>query len=144
MSYIRILVHCVWTTKDRIPFLNDEVREKVIYHIRENSLKKGIYIDHINGYHQHLHALISLGGKQNVSDIMQLIKGESSFWINKYKMTRMRFEWQDDFYSVSVGMSQLETLRKYIRNQVEHHKKVSFEDELGKIIEEYKLQGKLD
>ena len=140
MSYLRILVHCVWTTKNRIPFLKDEIRDKVIYHIRENAQKKDIYIDHINGYYQHLHALISLGGKQNASDVLQLIKGESSFWINRNKLTRMRFEWQDDFYTVSIGISQLETLRKYIRNQPEHHMTVSFEEELEKIIQEYKLQ----
>jgi putative transposase len=140
MSYVRILVHCVWTTKNRIPFLRDEIREKVINHIRENSLRKGIYIDHINGYYQHLHALISLGGKQDVSDVMQLIKGESSFWINKNKLTRLRFEWQDDFYSVSIGISQLYTLRQYIRNQPGHHAVVSFEEELEKIIEEYQLK----
>jgi putative transposase len=140
MSYVRILVHCVWTTKNRIPFLRDEIREKVINHIRENSLRKGIYIDHINGYYQHLHALISLGGKQDISDVMQLIKGESSFWINKNKLTRLRFEWQDDFYSVSIGISQLYTLRQYIRNQPGHHAVVSFEEELKKIIEEYQLK----
>ena len=144
MSYLKILVHCVWTTKNRIPYLNDEIRNKVIYHIRDNAQKKGIYIDHINGYYQHLHALISLGGKQNISDIMQLIKGESSFWINRNRLTKMRFEWQDDFYSVSIGMLQLKTIREYIRNQPEHHKKISFEDELEKIIQEYNLQKTLD
>jgi putative transposase len=144
MSYIRIWLHCVWTTKNRIPFLRDEIRNKVIYHIRENAKGKGIYIDHINGHIEHLHALISLGGKQDISKIMQLIKGESSFWINKSKLTSMRFEWQDDFYSVSIGMSQIETLRQYIRNQVEHHKVITFEEELEKIIREYKLRKELD
>lgn len=138
MSYVKILVHCVWTTKNRYPFLKDEIRGKVIYHIRENSLKKGIYIDHINGYYEHLHALISLGRKQNIADVMQLIKGESSFWINKNKLTKTKFDWQEDFYAVSVGMSQLETLRRYIRNQPVHHRKVHVEDELERIIEEYK------
>jgi len=140
MSYIRIWVHCVWTTKNRIPYLRDDIRSKVIYHIRENAKLKGIYIDHINGHHEHLHALISLGGKQTISDIMQKIKGESSFWINKNKVTSLRFEWQDDFYAVSIGMSQAENLRKYIRNQEEHHKKVSFQNELDMLIEEYQLQ----
>jgi len=140
MSYLKILVHCVWATKNRFPFLNDEIRDKVIYHIRENALKKGIYIDHINGCVQHLHALISVGGKQNVSDIMQLIKGESSFWINRNKLTKLKFEWQDDFYSVSVGISQVNILRQYIRNQPNHHRKASFENELERFIEEYQLQ----
>lgn len=144
MSYVKILVHCVWATKNRFPFLKDEIRDKVIYHIRENSMKKGIYLDHINGYYEHLHALISLGGTQDISEVMQLIKGESSFWINKNKLTRMRFEWQDDFYSVSIGMPQLETIRHYIRSQPVHHARASYEEELDKIIEEYNLQRKLD
>jgi REP element-mobilizing transposase RayT len=140
MSYVRIWLHCVWTTKDRVPYLRDQIRDEVISHIRENAKLKSIYIDHINGYHEHLHALISLGGKQNTSDIMQKIKGESSYWINKNELTRLKFEWQDDFYSVSIGMSHLDYLREYIRNQVRHHHNISFEEELSKIIEEYKLE----
>ena len=140
MSYVRIWVHCVWTTKDRIPYLKDQIRDKVISYIRENSKLKGIYIDHINGHHDHLHAIISLGGKQNTSDIMQRIKGESSFWINKNKLTKLRFEWQDDYYAVSIGMDQLGNLREYIRNQGLHHQKVSLQEELNNLIEEYKLE----
>jgi len=134
----------VWTTKKSIPYLRDEIRDEVIHHIRNNAELKGIYIDHINGYHEHLHALVSLGGQQTVSEIMQKIKGESSFWINKNKLTRLKFEWQDDFYSVSIGMSQLENLRKYIRNQEQHHQKISFQEELDSLIEEYKLQRMRD
>jgi putative transposase len=129
----------VWTTKERVPYMRDHILDEVIFHIRENAKLKNIYVDHINGYHEHLHAIISLGGKQNISDIMQKIKGESSYWINKSKLTRLKFEWQDDFYSVSIGMSQLNNLREYIRNQGHHHQKVSFQDELNNIIEEYKL-----
>jgi putative transposase len=140
MSYIRIWVHSVWTTNKRIPYLTDKIREEVIYHIHENSRLKGIYIDHINGYHEHLHALISLGGSQSVSEVMQKIKGESSFWINKNKMTGLKFEWQDDFYAVSIGMPQLENLRKYIRNQEEHHKQETLQEELDFLIKEYKLE----
>jgi len=144
MSYLSIWLHCVWATKNRIPFLKNEIRDKVIYHIRDNARLKGIYIDHINGYSEHLHALISLGGKQNISDIMQLIKGECSFWINKNRLTNQRFGWQDDFYSVSIGISQLDTLRKYIREQESHHKKKTFEDELEIMIREYGLKKILD
>ena len=140
MSYIRIWVHCVWTTKKRIPYLRDDIRSEVIYHIRENAKLKGIYIDHINGYHEHLHGLISLGGTQTISDVIQRIKGESSHWINKEKLTRLKFEWQDDFYAVSIGMDHLEKLRRYIRNQEQHHQKVDLERELDLLIEEYQLQ----
>jgi REP element-mobilizing transposase RayT len=144
MSYVRIWVHCVWTTYKRIPFLKEEIRNNVIFHIRENAQSKGIYIDHINGYEEHLHALVSLGSKQTISEVMQKLKGESSFWINKNKLTALKFEWQDDFYSVSTGMPQLENLRTYIRSQHQHHQKISFQEELDLLIEEYKLQKMRD
>jgi putative transposase len=140
MSHTRIWVHCVWTTKKRIPYLKDHIREKVIDHIRENAKSKGIYVDHINGYYQHLHALISLRQDQDIADIMQKIKGESSFWINKNQLTRIKFEWQDDYYAISIGMDQLHNLREYVRNQVQHHQRVSFEDELNKLIDEYRME----
>jgi putative transposase len=144
MSYLRIWVHCVWTTNKRIPYLKDELRDKVISHIRDNAKLKGIFLDNINGHNEHLHALISLGGNQNISDLMQKIKGESSSWINKNKLTRLKFEWQDDFYAVSIGISQLNNLRDYIRNQPQHHQKNSFDNELTRIIEEYGLKRMMD
>jgi REP element-mobilizing transposase RayT len=144
MSLVRIWVHCVWTTKSRIPYLKNQISDEVISHIRENAKTKGIYIDHLNGYKEHLHALISLGSSQAISEVMQKIKGESSFWINKNKLTRLKFEWQDDFYSVSIGMDQLDQLRSYIRNQVLHHQNLTFEDELDKLIKEYKLDRMRD
>jgi len=116
------------------------MRDSVIYHIRDNAKSKDIYIDHINGYYEHLHALISLGSNQNCADLMQKIKGESSYWINKNKLTRLKFAWQDDYYAVSVGMDQIDNLRRYISNQVQHHQKVLFQSEINKMIEEYGLE----
>ena len=144
MSYIKVLIHYVWTTKDRIPYLKDPIRDCIIKHICTNAKQKGIYIDHINGSLEHLHALISLGSQQTLAEIMHNIKGESSFWINKNKLTQSRFQWQDDYYAVSIGMSHLYNLRRYIRNQGTHHAKVSMEGELTKLIEEYKLERFVD
>jgi REP element-mobilizing transposase RayT len=136
MSFIRIWVHCVWTTKNRIPYLTERIRGDVIAHILNNARSKGIYTDMINGHLHHLHALISLGGSQNISEVMKNIKGESSFWINRNKLTRLKFEWQDDFWSVSLGVSDLEKVRKYMRGQEEHHKKVSWEEEFKRLTDE--------
>jgi REP element-mobilizing transposase RayT len=133
------MVHSVWTTKKRISYLSDQIRDIVISHICETAKSKDIYIDHINGYYEHLHALISLGRDQDIADIMQRIKGESSYWINKNKLTRLKFEWQDDYYAVSVGLNQLDNLREYIRRQVQHHQKITLQDELDKLFEEYGL-----
>lgn len=129
MPFVKVWLHFVWSTKDRHPYLKDEIRAKVFEHIRENARTKGIHIDFINGWLEHVHCLISLGTDQTLEKIMQLIKGESSFWINKNKLTKTRFSWQDEYFVVSVNESTLRKVRKYIANQEEHHKTFSFEDE---------------
>lgn len=60
---------------------------------------------------------------------MQLIKGESSFWINKTNLTKTKFEWQDEYFAVSVNETSLDSVRRYIANQPEHHCTRSFADE---------------
>ncbi|MBC7901200.1 MAG: IS200/IS605 family transposase, partial [Saprospiraceae bacterium] len=122
-------LHFVWSTKSREPYLTDDIRNKVFDHIRQNAREKGIHIDFINGYVEHVHCLISLGTNQTIENLMKLIKGESSFWINKNKLTKTRFGWQDEYFVVSVNEASLESVRKYIAKQEEHHRKISFGDE---------------
>jgi REP element-mobilizing transposase RayT len=63
-----------------------------------------------------------------------MIKGESSFWINKYQLTKQKFEWQDEYFTVSVSEPMVEKVRTYIRNQEENHKKVTFQEEYDEFI----------
>ncbi len=144
MSYVKIWVHCVWSTKQRQPFLKQEIKKQVLQHLKDNSKEKSIYIDFINGHLEHLHALISLQKKQNISDVMQLIKGESSFWINQSGLLRNKFQWQDDFFAVSVSHSQIDEVRDYIKNQEQHHKKMTWNEEVDLFMKKYgfdKLRG---
>ncbi len=130
MPWVKVWIHFVWSTKNREPFLTDEIRQKVFQHIRENAQKKDIYLDFINGYVDHVHCLISLGTDQTMEKIMHLIKGESSFWINKNKLCHSgKFEWQDEYFAVGVCESMLENVRGYIANQEKHHRTRSFDDE---------------
>lgn len=130
MSYIRMWVHLVFATKNRTPLLTKDIRYKVQEHIKENCKDKLIYLQAINGYTDHLHCLISLGREQNIAKVAQLIKGESSFWINKNQLTAEQFMWQDDYFAVSVSESNLQTVINYIKNQEIHHAKKSFNDEV--------------
>jgi len=138
MPFVKVYIHFVWSTKNRVPFLDSkELRRKVWVHIRENAVTKGIFIDHINGYSDHCHCLVSMGIDQNIQKLMQLIKGESSFWINKHKLTRAKFEWQDEYFAISVSESRIDMVRTYIRNQEEHHLKKTFQQEYDEFIEKY-------
>lgn len=138
MSYVKVYIHCVWSTKNRYPFLNTkELRTAVWHHIRENAKEKGIFVDFVNGYSDHCHCLVSLGFDQTIQKTMQLIKGESAFWINKNKLTKQKFEWQDEYFAVSVSESMIDRVRNYIKHQEEHHSKKSFQEEYEQFISKY-------
>ena len=137
MSYVKIWIHCVWGTKNRFPFLTEKVKDELIIHIKEYSKGKGIYIDIINGYKEHLHCLISLNPDQSLAKVIQLIKGESSFWINKKALTEYKFEWSVDYFGISVSESHLDKVRSYIRSQESHHRIKSWDDEVDELIREY-------
>lgn len=139
MPLVKVWIHFVWSTKNREPLLTDEIRQQVFRHIRENAREKGIFIDFINGYVDHVHCLVSLGTGQTLEKIMQLIKGESSFWINKQRLCKTKFGWQDEYFAVSVGESVLESVRKYIANQEEHHRTKSFDDEFEEFLKRAKI-----
>ena len=71
---------------------------------------------------------------------MQLIKGESAFWFNRQNFIKDKLEWQDEYFAVSVSQSALNKVREYIKNQEEHHKKKTFQQEYDEFIEKYGFQ----
>ena len=143
MPYIKVYIHFVWSTKNRERFLDSpELRRKVWEHIKENAAPRGIFVDTVNGYHDHCHCLISMGPDQPMSKVMQLIKGESSYWINKQNLTSRRFEWQTEYFAISVSESIVGKVRDYIRNQEEHHKAIPYQQEYNQFIDIAGLQVK--
>jgi putative transposase len=137
MSFVKIWVHLVFATKNREPLLNKELRQNLIGHVIENCKEKDIYLQAINDYTEHIHCLISLGKDQNISKISQLIKGESSFWMNQNNLTSDKFMWQDDYFAVSVSESQVEVIINYIKNQEVHHSKKPFDEEVDEFMDKY-------
>ena len=134
---MKIWIHLVWTTKNREPFLRREIRQPIFTHIRENAKEKGIYLDSINGYLDHVHCLISMSPVQSIDKIVMLIKGESSFWVNRTLQPAKRFEWQKEYFALSVSESVLGRVRNYIRRQEAHHRKKSWDEECQEFIRKY-------
>ena len=137
MPFLKVWLHIVWSTKNRQPLLNKHIRPKVFSHLRENAIKKGIYVSFLNGHIDHVHCLISLGKDQTIAKIVQLLKGESSFWINQEKLINEYFEWQDEYFAVSVSESGVNRVREYIKNQEEHHKHKTFQQEYDEFISKF-------
>jgi REP element-mobilizing transposase RayT len=137
MSWVRVWIHFVFTTKTKHKTLRPpELRTELFNHIRNYAKEKQIFIDTINGYEEHVHCLISLSRDMTISKTMQLIKGESSHWLNK-KYPMKKFSWQDDYWAVSVSESHVENVRNYIKNQEEHHRYKSFAEEVDEFMKKY-------
>jgi len=141
MSFIKIYVHFVWSTKNRIPFLTKDIRQSVFKHIRENAKTKNIHIDFINGYTDHVHCLVSLNDDLSIGKIAQLIKGESSFWINRNKLTPTKFAWQEEYFAIAVCDDKIQIVRDYIANQEQHHGKKTFAQEYDEYIDRYGFES---
>ncbi|MBI1804451.1 MAG: IS200/IS605 family transposase [Ignavibacteriae bacterium] len=137
MPYTKIWIHLIWSTKNREPMLQKDFRSKLFDHIRENVKGKGIHLDTMNGYLDHVHTLIRLKPDQSVARVAQLLKGESSHWVNDQKLTGFKFEWQDEYIALSVSESQLDKVREYIKNQEEHHRKKTFAEEYEQFMKKY-------
>ena len=139
MSYTRLLVHAVFSTKNREPTLSKEIKMVVCEHIQEQTRLKSIRLLEINGHFDHLHCLINLGPKQCIADVMQAIKGESAYWFNN-KSGLAGFDrliWQDDYFAVSVSESHLDRVQAYIQNQEQHHQHMTYYQELERMAEKY-------
>ena len=139
MSYVRIWVHIVFSTRNHEQYLSSEIRRNLIEHIKMNCRNKEIFLDSIDGWSEHLHLLISLGREQNIAKVMMLVKGESAHWLNKQNVIRGKFYWQDDYFAISVSESQVATVRAYIEGQ-EEHRAIPFSRELDTL---RKITGKL-
>ena len=134
MSYTKIYLHCVWSTKNRECIIPHSFRPVLLSHFKEYCQSKEIYLDFVNAHLDHVHALISLGKQQNIAEVMHLIKGESAYWINKMKILPYHFTWQDDYYAASVSYSHINKVRDYIKNQDEYHKKMTWAKEIERFI----------
>ena len=85
----------------------------------------------------HLHLFVGLSPKQSISELMQMVKGFSSEWINKEGLTASKFHWQEGYGAFSHSRSKIDTVVKYIHNQQEHHGKTTFLEEYKKMLEQF-------
>ncbi|HTD66847.1 MAG TPA: IS200/IS605 family transposase [Candidatus Limnocylindria bacterium] len=138
-SFNSCLMHCVFSTKERRPFLTSSIRERLWPYLggiaRENDMKALA----IGGVADHAHLLLSLPAALSVSKAMQLLKGNSSKWLRETfpELRSQSFAWQEGFGAFSIGISGVPDTVHYIQTQEEHHRKKSFQDELKAILKKH-------
>lgn len=138
-SYSRVWVHLVWATLERRPLLGPAAAVKLSAHLHEYAQGKGIYlkINFVNA--EHVHALIDMPASLSVEEAVQLLKGESSHWVNEQNLVGGKFAWQRGYGAFSVSQSGLSGVCNYIATQEEHHRRLSFSEELKALVGKYGL-----
>ena len=138
-SYSRVWLHLVWATLERRPLLPKPAAAKLSAHLHERAQAKGIYmkINYVNT--DHVHVLLDLPTSLCIEDLVQLLKGESSHWINEQNLVPGKFGWQRGYGVFSVSQSGVAGVCAYIAGQEEHHKTTDFTTELRKLVERYGL-----
>ena len=122
--------HAVWSTKRRICCLKGAVRQKIFDHIKENAKKNGILVHALNGGLDHLHLVFRLPKHLNVPKVMQLIKGESSHWINQQRLFPFHFKWGKGYFAEYLKPDKIPYVIRYVENQEKHHQIYNLEEEL--------------
>ena len=139
-SFVSCLMHVVFSTKERQPWIKPEIQDRLWPYLggiaRENKMKAL----KVGGVEDHVHILLSLPSTLAIAKAVQLLKGNSSKWIHETFPKLKTFEWQEGYGAFSIGVSGVEDTIKYIENQAEHHRKKSFKDELKAFLKKHELE----
>lgn len=138
-SYSRCWLHLIWGTLNRKRMLQKEAAARVSRYLSEYAESKGVYmkINYVNA--DHVHALIDLPTALSIENVVQLLKGSSSHWINANDITAAKFAWGRGYGAFAVSESNVNTVAAYIAGQEQHHRMRTFTDELKEFIERHGL-----
>ena len=139
-SLCKVLVHLVFSTKSRHPFLHDNWRHELHRYLFGIVEQHGCYLFIANSVDDHIHMLIGLGRNICIADLVKEIKTGSSKWV--HGTTRCsRFAWQRGYGIFSISPADKPRVEEYIKNQAEHHKTVSFQDEFRRLLRIYEVKN---
>ena len=137
MSYTNLLYHIVYATKERAPLITNTLKPRLHEYLGGTVRGLGGIALEVNGVTDHVHILAKLRPTISVSEFLSKLKSGSSGWAKR--QTAGRFAWQARFGGFTVSESQVERVRRYIRNQEEHHRKHSFEEEFRALLEAHNI-----
>lgn len=145
-SFNSCLMHCVFSAKERRPFLTAAIRARLWPYLGGIARENGMKALAIGGVADHVHLLLSLPATLSVSKAMQLLKGNSSKWLRETfpELRQQDFAWQEGFGAFSIGVSGVEDTKHYIQTQEEHHRQRSFREELEIFLKKHGCEYKAE
>jgi putative transposase len=139
-SLAKVYLHAIFSTKNREPNLLDDWRDELFRFMGGTANNLGCQSLIVGGTSDHVHMLFQLGRTITIADAISKIKSTPSAWINQHHSATIPFHWQAGYAVFSVSQSNIEAVRVYIQRQLEHHRKVSFQDELRDWLRRYEIE----
>ena len=139
-TYTQIHLQLIFAVKYRKALINKNWKDELYKYITGIIQKQKHKLIIINGIEDHLHILVGFKPHQSLSDLMKDIKGSSSAWINEKNFTQARFAWQEGYSAFSYSHSHLTNVIRYIENQENHHRKISFIEEYKTFLNLYNIE----
>lgn len=136
-SLPKLWIHSIFGTKNRMPLINKNIVNQVHNFIKTELEEVNCTVRIINGTSDHIHILFLLSRDYSISEIMKKIKGSSSHWINQQDFINSKFSWQVGYGAFSVSESNISKVEIYIKNQEEHHRKMSFKEEYDRFMTQH-------
>jgi REP element-mobilizing transposase RayT len=137
-SLARILVHLVFSTKNREPFITDHHREDTFNYLGGTLNAIECPAICIGGVSDHVHFLFGLSRSMSISDVVEELKKGSSKWAKE--KIHPAFYWQNGYGAFSVSPSNLDQVKRYIENQEQHHRTLSFQEEFRELLRRHEIE----
>jgi putative transposase len=139
-TYTHLFVHVVFGTWDRAPLIVSQIHDELFTYMGSLARDTGAVPVIINGMPDHVHLLVSMPPTLAVAVLVREVKANSSRWIHERWPGRRNFAWQGGYGAFSVSQSVAPGVEKYIREQEEHHRKISFEEEYRALLKKHGIE----
>jgi putative transposase len=139
-SYVNLLYHIIFSTKDRKPLLTAAHQPRLYEYIGGTIRRQGGIALEINGVTDHVHVLAKLRQDKALSDVIRDLKAGASGWLHEVFPELRQFAWQNGYGAFTVSATEVASVRRYIANQQAHHQRQSFEDEFVQLLRLHEVE----
>jgi len=139
-TFVRLTVHAVFSTKERLPLLKAPDRERIWAYMADVINEEHGFAREVGGTDDHVHILFDIAQTNAVADCMRDVKAKSSGWIHRELPDIWGFAWQEGYGAFSVSASLVPRVRRYIQTQERHHRRRSFKDEFLALLDKHGVE----
>ena len=139
-TYTYLRYHAIFSTKNRFPWITEDWKEELYRYLSGIVRGQRDKLIKVGGMADHIHCLLSMRADQSIAELMREVKSDSSGWVHERWHKRKAFHWQGGYAAFTVSRSASDEIERYIENQAFHHRRMSFQEELVKLLDAHGIE----